>query len=104
VGWAAEHIEKLKRGEIVSFRPKGNSMEPRIASGMLCTLAPIGDEEIRAGTIVLCKVGGREFLHQVKVVRHERGGERFQIGNNKGGINGWIGKDSIFGRVVSVDP
>jgi len=31
-------------------------------------------------------------------------GERFQIGNNRGYINGWVGKTPIFGRRIRVDP
>jgi hypothetical protein len=29
-------------------------------------------------------------------------GPRFQIGNNRGGINGWITKRQVFGRLVAV--
>ena len=36
-----EHVEKLKKGETVSFRPKGNSMEPKISSGNLVTVEPL---------------------------------------------------------------
>ena len=31
-------------------------------------------------------------------------GERFQIGNNRGHINGWVTSRQIFGRCVSVEP
>ena len=31
------------------------------------------------------------------------GGERYQIGNNRGGINGWITRRQIFGRLISVE-
>jgi hypothetical protein len=30
-------------------------------------------------------------------------GQRFQIGNNKGRINGWITANSIYGKCVSID-
>ncbi len=30
-------------------------------------------------------------------------GERYQNGNNRGGINGWITRRQIFGRLVAVD-
>jgi hypothetical protein len=29
-------------------------------------------------------------------------GDRFQIGNNRGGINGWLTHRQIFGRLVAV--
>jgi len=49
---------------------------------------------------VLCKVHGAEYLHIVKAIRDDR----FQIGNNRGGINGWIGTNSIFGKCIRVEP
>ena len=98
MGWASGHIERLQRGETVSFRPRGNSMSPRIRSGDLCTVEPVDCEHLRAGDIVLCRVRGAEYLHFVKAIQ----GERFQIGNNRGGINGWIGRAQIFGRLVAV--
>jgi hypothetical protein len=99
MGWAAGHIEKLRRGETVKFRPRGNSMEPRIRSGDLCTVEPVDAADVSAGDIVLCKVRGAEYLHFVKAVQSGR----FQIGNNRGGINGWIGGNGIFGRLVKVE-
>ena len=49
--------------------------------------------------IVLCKVHGAEYLHLVKAVQDGR----FQIGNNKGRINGWIGANGIYGMCVRVE-
>lgn len=101
MGWASGHIERLKRGETVSFRPRGGSMTGRIESGQLCTVEPVIDHAIlQVDDIVLCKVHGAEYLHLIKATQ----GQRFQIGNNKGYINGWIGPNSIFGRCVKVEP
>lgn len=101
MGWATQYIAKLATGETVSFRPRGNSMVGKIESGQLCTVVPLGaDDEVGVGDIVLCKVNGREYLHLIKAIQ----GERFQIGNNRGRINGWVGRNSIFGRCVSVAP
>jgi hypothetical protein len=50
------------------------------------------------GDIVLCKVRGAEYLHLVKAIQ----GSRFQIGNNRGHVNGWVGPNAIFGRLVRV--
>lgn len=100
MGWATHYITRLIAGETVSFRPRGNSMAGKIDSGQLCTVAPLVPEaEIQVGEVVLCKVNGREYLHLVKAIQ----GERFQIGNNRGRINGWIGRKSIFGRCVKVE-
>jgi hypothetical protein len=48
---------------------------------------------------VLCKVNGREYLHLIKAIS----GERFQIGNNRGRINGWVSANAIFGKCVRVE-
>jgi hypothetical protein len=100
MGWATGHIERLRRGETVSFRPRGQSMRGKIESGQLCTVEPVRDASLLAvGDIVLCKVGGSEYLHLIKAI----GGQRFQIGNNRGDINGWIGPGAIFGRCIAVE-
>lgn len=99
MGWAQHYIEKLKEGHEVEFRPRGHSMKGRIESGQLCTVAPVGVSEIEVGDIVLCKVRGKEYLHIVKAIQ----GGRYQIGNNRGLINGWIGPNSIFGKCVSIE-
>jgi hypothetical protein len=100
MGWASSHIAKLKEGETVSFRPRGNSMSGKIESGQLCTVAPLDSAELRVGDIVLCKVNGREYLHLIKAIQ----GPRFQIGNNRGRINGWVTAGLIYGKCVSVAP
>ncbi len=101
MGWAASHIARLKAGEVVSLRPRGNSMVGKIESGQLCTVASIADHStLKAGAIVLCKVGGSEYLHLVKAIQ----GERFQIGNNRGRINGWVGAGAICGECIRVEP
>lgn len=100
MGWASLHIARVKAGQTVSFRPRGHSMSPKIESGQLCTVAPADAASLRVGDIVLCKVGGNEYLHLVKAIQ----GPRFQIGNNRGGINGWVGAGAIFGRLISVEP
>jgi hypothetical protein len=99
MGWATGHIEKLRGGETVSFRPRGNSMTGKIASGQLCTLEPVDPTTLEVGDIVLCKVNGSEYLHLVKAIQ----GPRFQIGNNRGRINGWVTANAIFGKCVSVE-
>jgi phage repressor protein C with HTH and peptisase S24 domain len=100
MGWATGYITKLRAGEVVSFRPRGDSMSGRIESGQLCTVEPVDPSDVRPGDIVLCKVRGAEYLHLVKAVQKGR----FQIGNNRGHINGWIGPQAIFGRLVKVEP
>ena len=83
----------------MSFRPRGHSMRGKIESGQLCTVAPIASPPVE-GDIVLCRVRGAEYLHIVRAIR----GDQFQIGNNRGGVNGWVTQSAIFGRLVRVEP
>jgi SOS-response transcriptional repressor LexA len=100
MAWATPYITKLKLDETVSFRPFGNSMQGKIGSGQLCTVEPVEDyENLEKGDIVLCKVNGSEYLHFIKAIN----GKRFQIGNNRGRINGWITANSIFGKCVKIE-
>lgn len=93
MGWATNYIEKLSKGEIVVFRPRGNSMSGRVENGQLCKVIPRLDRMPEKGDVVLCKVNGREYLHIVKAVNKGQ----VKIGNNKGGINGWTHISNIFG-------
>jgi hypothetical protein len=77
MGWADSHIARLVRGETVQFR--------------------LGERALVVDDIVLCRVKGNQYLHLVKAIQ----GERFQIGNNRGGINGWITRRQIYGWLVA---
>lgn len=99
MGWATAYIAKLREGESVSFRPRGNSMTGKIESGQLCTVAPFDSSALSVGDIVLCKVNGREYLHLIKAIQ----GRRFQIGNNRGRINGWVSAGAIFGKCIKIE-
>jgi hypothetical protein len=99
MGWASHFIERLLKGEQVQFRPRGNSMRGKIESGQLCTVEPVDSGTLQIGDIILCKVNGREYLHLIKAIQ----GGRFQIGNNRGRINGWVSSGAIFGKCVRVE-
>jgi hypothetical protein len=68
------------------------------ADGHIARL-PLGDHALAVGDIVLCKVKSSQYLHLVKAIQ----GERFQIGNNRGFINGWISRGQIYGRLIRVE-
>jgi len=102
MGWATGYIAKLRAGETVSFRPRGPGRLHGPADRVRRPLhrgARRPGRPLRAGDIVLCKVRGAEFLHLVKAVQ----GGRFQIGNNRGHVNDWIGPSAIYGRLVKVE-
>ena len=98
MSWATSYIDKLQKGETCQFRPRG-SMSGLIESGDLVTVTPVRDEPVEVGDIVLCKVHGADYLHLVKAVQ----GERYQIGNNRGRINGWTNLSKIYGKVSAVE-
>ena len=98
MGWASDYIARLQQGETVQFRPRGNSMQGKIESGQLCTVEPIDPGRLKVGDIVLCKVNGRQYLHLVKAIQ----GNRFQIGNNRGRVNGWVSRNGIYGKCVRI--
>ena len=74
-------------------------MTGKVNDGQLCTVVPLGEHVLAVGDIVLCRVHGSQYLHLVKALQ----GERVQIGNNRGGINGWVTRRQIFGRLVAVE-
>lgn len=92
--WAVPYAQALARGERVSFRPKGRSMEPLVRSGQLVTVEPATVAQVDVDDIVLCYVAGNDYLHLVKAKQ----GNRVLIGNNRGGTNGWTSE--VYGRLV----
>lgn len=81
-------------------------MEPLVKHKQLVTVEPIDSEKfwaITVGDIVLCMVGGAQYLHKVLAIEERFGKVMFQIGNNKGGINGWTTKDKVYGKMVKVE-
>lgn len=95
--------DKLASGETVQFRPRGNSMQPRIKSGQLVTVEPCQPEDIKPGDIVFCRVKGNHYVHLVQSIQRKMAGWRFQIGNMRNHTNGTVGENCIFGKVVRVE-
>ena len=96
MSWADKAIEALGRGETVTVRPRGNSMRPRIISGQSVTLSPLTAGRPRVGDVVLVRVGGSIYLHLVRAID----GERYQIANNRGKINGWATRRAVYGVLI----
>ena len=100
MGWASAAIEHLTRGETVHVRPRGHSMTGRVNDGGKVTVMPLGTRDPDVGDVVLVRCRGHEYLHLVKA----RQGDRFLIGNNRGGLNGWVGRRAIFGVATQIEP
>lgn len=96
----AAYIARLRAGETVSFREGGNSMTPRIRHRQRCTYAPVnGPGDVKVGDMVFCKVGRSYFTHLVTAAK----GDQYQISNNHGHVNGWVGLSSIYGKVIRIE-
>ncbi len=100
MSWAKYAIELLQRGEEAKVRPHGHSMKGKVNDGDLVTLEPCKSEDLAVGDIVLVRVHGNVYLHLIKAVN----GDRFLIGNNRGGVNGWVGANCVYGKAMKVEP
>ena len=96
MNWAKNYILELEKAGVCKFRPRGNSMVGKINSGQLVTVHKIPLSDYKIGDITLCKVNGNIYLHLIKAIQ----GDRFLIGNNRGGTNGWT--KTLYGKCVEV--
>lgn len=88
-------VQRLQSGESVTYKEFGNSMLPKLKSGVKVTLSPCLLETCQVGDIVLAKVNGTHYLHYVKAISSDG---KVQIGNAHGHINGWT--RSVFGKLT----
>lgn len=94
---ALDIVAALRDGRSVRLRPHGNSMKPRIHSGDLVEVSPLARDPEK-GDVVFAKVGGRHFMHLVSAVQ----GDRVQISNNHGHVNGWTSRAQVYGLVTKI--
>jgi hypothetical protein len=71
-------------------------MIPLIHSRDEVVVSPVDPTRVEVGDIVLTKVAGSIYIHLVKAIEPAK--RRVQIGNNRGGINGWTGFDRVYGK------
>jgi SOS-response transcriptional repressor LexA len=99
MSWAKFAIEALKEGKTVQIKPRGHSMKGKVNDGDLVTVQPCDAEALSVGDIVLVRVKGNDYLHLVKAIDKSR----FLIGNNRGGINGWVGHNCVYGKAIKIE-
>ena len=99
MSWAKYAIESLKSGKTTQIRPRGHSMKGKVNDGDLVTLEPCDPEKLTAGDVVLVRVKGTDYLHLIKAVN----GGRVLIGNNRGGTNGWVGRNCVYGIATRIE-
>jgi len=73
-------------------------MTGKVNDGDIVTLEPCDPDNLKVGDMVLVKVKGYVYLHLIKA----KNDGRFLIGNNRGGINGWVGANGIYGKATKV--
>jgi hypothetical protein len=89
-----KHIaEQLRAGKPVTFRPVGSSMTPIIYSKQEVTLEPYREQDLTVGQVVLATVRGNIYLHLISAID----GDRIQISNNHGYVNGWTNRAKVWG-------
>lgn len=75
----------------------GGSMEPILHSGETFHFQSVTEEiRLSEGDIVFCEVNSELLLHKITAIN----GNKIQIGNNKGKVNGWTTKEHIFGKYI----
>ena len=92
-------IERLGRGELVEHKEGGNSMTSLIASRQAVTLALVDTAKLEKGDMVFCKVRGNFYTHLVSAVS----GNKVQISNNHGHVNGWTTRQRVYAIVCAID-
>jgi hypothetical protein len=69
VSWATYAKEALRKGEMVTIRPRGHSMTGKVNYGDFVILAPCDPDALKVGDIVLVRVHGTDYLHLIKAVK-----------------------------------
>lgn len=98
-------LKTLLEKREVEWKPKGNSMTGKIASGDPVRVKACSPHALRTGDIVYAKVKGNYYLHLISAIDTSPGHgylARYQISNNHGYVNGWTDAKNIFGICVQV--
>ncbi len=94
----SQGMEQPKEGRTVTIRPRGQSMAGKVNDGDIVVLEPVDNRQLQVGDVVLAKVRRKVYLHLIKAIQDDR----YLIGNNRGGTNGWVTAESVFGIATSV--
>jgi hypothetical protein len=91
-------IVLTEKGE-TTISCNGNSMRPIIAPKEKIHLKRVLPEQLRIGDAVLCRIKSGLTVHKITAID----GDRHQISNNHGHVNGWIGAKCIYGLAVKIE-
>lgn len=98
-------LKMLQETGAAIWKPKGNSMSPKIHSGDQVKVIICSPLAYRVGDVVYAKVKGNYYLHLLTAIDTSGGdgyNARYQISNNHGHVNGWTDAKNMFGICVQV--
>lgn len=95
-------VELLSQGQLVRFRPSGNSMHPTIKDGEAITVAPVNASDIKRGDILLYVTGRGVTAHRVSKINNFSTSFILR-GDATGSSDEAVEFDQILGRVISVE-
>ena len=76
------------------------SMPPVLKLGQPVRVVPIDDSiSLNKNDIVFVKISGHYYLHKISAIKND---VSYQKSNNNGHINGWVSRNSIYGKVVEI--
>lgn len=87
-----------EKGEII-LKCNGNSMRPIIAPQEEIHLKKVPFSKLRVGDAVFVRINKNLQVHKISAIN----GERFEISNNKGWVNGTVGQQAIFGLAWKIE-
>jgi hypothetical protein len=102
LSWADEAIETLRQGAYTRIQARGDAMTGKVNDGDMVTLEACDPRKLILGDIVLVKVKGTVYLHKITAINAKE--HRFQIGNTRGEIKGWVGESAIYGKATRIKP
>lgn len=99
MSWYKQALHELTKGRDVALINRGSSMRGLIEDGQIVILGPVSGTEIKTGDMVMARIRkGRFIVHLVQDIS----GKRYLIGNNLGGLDGWVTSDALYGIVKNV--
>jgi hypothetical protein len=95
----------LACGCLVRFRANGRSMHPTIRDGEALTLAPIRQNELRTGDIVLSRQAGRLVAHRIVRLTKRRGAPSSVLlrGDSAASCDSPVAPSAVLAQVISVE-
>jgi signal peptidase I len=89
----------LEKEGSVTLHCNGNSMRPMFKPGDSLHIKKVPHSKLRVGDAVFCRIKGSLQVHKVTAIDDSR----WQISNNHGFVNGWIGNSAIYGLCVKTE-